>query len=165
LYVGFIGRILLKDFRDVVGDAMFGKRTFLVRHGRRATCALSVGCWTLGTALLVGATPARSTVFVVAECTLSAAAIALVVRLARPLSHRTEERVISAVAILGRTVLTVLFFHLSATHPVVNDLLNAAVTLLTLSLAAQMLWHGPLTPWSDRRLPTLTGWSTSRAST
>ncbi|HZD70438.1 MAG TPA: UbiA family prenyltransferase [Actinomycetes bacterium] len=33
LYVGFIGRIVLKDFRDVRGDALFGKRTFLVRHG------------------------------------------------------------------------------------------------------------------------------------
>src|SRR5207245_2835899 len=38
LYAGFIGRIVLKDFRDVRGDALFGKRTFLVRHGRRATC-------------------------------------------------------------------------------------------------------------------------------
>ena len=34
LYVGFIGRIILKDFRDLRGDALFGKRTFLVRHGR-----------------------------------------------------------------------------------------------------------------------------------
>lgn len=32
LYAGFIGRIVLKDFRDVRGDALFGKRTFLVRH-------------------------------------------------------------------------------------------------------------------------------------
>ena len=50
LYVGFIGRILLKDFRDVRGDALFGKRTFLVRHGRRTTCRLSAVLWTAGTA-------------------------------------------------------------------------------------------------------------------
>jgi 4-hydroxybenzoate polyprenyltransferase len=37
LYAGFIGRIVLKDFRDVHGDRLFGKRTFLVRHGRRWT--------------------------------------------------------------------------------------------------------------------------------
>src|SRR5205085_2049107 len=36
LWVTFVGRILLKDFRDVEGDAMFGKRTYLVRHGRPA---------------------------------------------------------------------------------------------------------------------------------
>ena len=50
LYVGFIGRIVLKDFRDVVGDRLFGKRTFLVRHGRGPTCVLSAGCWVAGTA-------------------------------------------------------------------------------------------------------------------
>ena len=49
LYVGFVGRIVLKDFRDVVGDRLFGKRTFLVRHGRRTTCVLSAACWVGGT--------------------------------------------------------------------------------------------------------------------
>jgi hypothetical protein len=44
LYVGFIGRIMLKDFPDVRGDALFGERTFLVRHGWRATCATTPGC-------------------------------------------------------------------------------------------------------------------------
>ena len=55
LYLGFIGRILLKDFRDVRGDALFGKRTFLVRHGRTATCLFSGGCWILGTVAIVAA--------------------------------------------------------------------------------------------------------------
>jgi 4-hydroxybenzoate polyprenyltransferase len=52
------GRILLKDFRDVHGDAMFGKRTFLVRHGRGVTCAVSACCWTAGTAVILAAAPA-----------------------------------------------------------------------------------------------------------
>ena len=41
LYTGFIARLMLKDFRDVKGDKMFGKRTFLLRHGRFATCYVS----------------------------------------------------------------------------------------------------------------------------
>lgn len=41
LYTGFIARLLLKDFRDVKGDKKFGKRTFLLRHGRVMTCKLS----------------------------------------------------------------------------------------------------------------------------
>lgn len=41
LYTGFIARLMLKDFRDVKGDKMFGKRTFLLRHGRIATCYIS----------------------------------------------------------------------------------------------------------------------------
>src|SRR5215813_11595051 len=57
LYTGFIGRIILKDFRDVRGDALFGKRTFLVRHGRRWTCAFSACCWAAGTGIMVGAVP------------------------------------------------------------------------------------------------------------
>jgi len=41
LYTGFIARLMLKDFRDVIGDEMFGKKTFLLRHGRLATCYVS----------------------------------------------------------------------------------------------------------------------------
>ena len=55
LYVGFIGRILLKDFRDLRGDALFGKRTFLVRHGRAWTCLFSAVCWIAGTVTVVAA--------------------------------------------------------------------------------------------------------------
>jgi 4-hydroxybenzoate polyprenyltransferase len=48
LYLSFAGRIILKDFRDVEGDARFGKRTFLLRHGRLATCRASAGLWLSG---------------------------------------------------------------------------------------------------------------------
>lgn len=41
LYTGFVARLMLKDFRDVKGDKMFGKCTFLLRHGRLATCYMS----------------------------------------------------------------------------------------------------------------------------
>ena len=38
LYLGFMGRLVLKDFRDQYGDALYGKRTMLVRCGRARTC-------------------------------------------------------------------------------------------------------------------------------
>lgn len=41
LYLGFVARVFLKDFRDVKGDSKFGKRTFLLRHGTMATCVVS----------------------------------------------------------------------------------------------------------------------------
>ncbi len=41
LYCGFIGRLFLKDFRDVKGDSAYGKRTFLIRHGVARTCQAS----------------------------------------------------------------------------------------------------------------------------
>jgi 4-hydroxybenzoate polyprenyltransferase len=48
MYVCFVGRILLKDFRDYEGDKKFGKLNFLVRHGPRATCAASATAWIIG---------------------------------------------------------------------------------------------------------------------
>lgn len=51
-FVLFCGRILLKDFRDRKGDAAFGKLTFLLRHGKDATCAMSAFCIALGNMIL-----------------------------------------------------------------------------------------------------------------
>ena len=47
-YIAFMGRILLKDFRDVKGDRKFGKRTFLVRYGTKATIIASSYLWVVG---------------------------------------------------------------------------------------------------------------------
>ncbi len=54
LYVTFIGRVILKDFRDVEGDRQFGKRTFLVRHGQRLTCQVSAAAWLAGDIIIIG---------------------------------------------------------------------------------------------------------------
>ena len=42
LFLFFAARILLKDFRDRAGDAMFGKPTILLRFGKNATCGTSL---------------------------------------------------------------------------------------------------------------------------
>jgi len=57
LVVLFTGRMLLKDFRDRRGDAAFGKRTFLLVHGKRATIATVLVCVLVGDALLVTVLP------------------------------------------------------------------------------------------------------------
>jgi 4-hydroxybenzoate polyprenyltransferase len=41
LFLLFVARIVLKDFRDRVGDALYGKPTILLCFGKRATCAVS----------------------------------------------------------------------------------------------------------------------------
>lgn len=48
MYICFIGRILLKDFRDYEGDKKFGKLNFLVRHGPQKTCIASGAAWIVG---------------------------------------------------------------------------------------------------------------------
>jgi 4-hydroxybenzoate polyprenyltransferase len=53
LYLGFVGRLLLKDFRDVKGDRRHDKLTFLIRHDVKTTCITSgfFGIMSLGVLL------------------------------------------------------------------------------------------------------------------
>ena len=55
LYLIFESRILLKDYRDVVGDAKYGKRTFLLNRGNLATSVTSAICLIIGIVFLVSA--------------------------------------------------------------------------------------------------------------
>ena len=41
MYGHFTSRIILKDHRDVKGDKLHGKKTFLIRHGHRCICLLA----------------------------------------------------------------------------------------------------------------------------
>jgi 4-hydroxybenzoate polyprenyltransferase len=45
LVLGFVARLLLKDFRDVKGDKRHGKITFLLRFGPKVTCLTSGLFW------------------------------------------------------------------------------------------------------------------------
>ena len=112
LYVTFIGRILLKDFRDVRGDALFGKRTFLVRHGRRPTCLFSAVCLAVGAGVLVTGVQHPTVPLVVGYALGTLAMLGLLAALATDLGHRRDESIISALAIVGRGMLLLLLAHL-----------------------------------------------------
>lgn len=163
LYVGFIGRILLKDFRDVRGDALFGKRTFLVRHGRRRTCQLSAACWAVGAGvLLAGAGPLRPSLAVAYGLGV-AAALGLLRALATDRGPRRDEALISATAIVGRGTVLVLLAHLSilgAGWPgLAHDAALAALALVTGGQAWVMARRGP-----RMRTTVPAAWSTSQAA-
>ena len=145
LYVGFIGRIVLKDFRDVVGDRMFGKRTFLIRRGRTVTCGLSAVCWVAGTAGLIVATPGATWWYAAVQVGLAAAAVALVTALVLTSSHRREERIISALAIVGRAGVSAALALLAAGTTRAAAVGVVGVALLSLWLAVEMLRRGPRT--------------------
>jgi 4-hydroxybenzoate polyprenyltransferase len=157
LYVGFIGRILLKDFRDVRGDALFGKRTFLVRHGRRWTCAGSALGWTLGSVAILGVR--RPTVALAAvQVVLIAAALVLLRALAADRGRRGDDALISAIAILGRGSLVTVIAHLSTVDAGWSagaaTALVAAIAVLALGQATTMARWGPA---SRLRVPP--GWA------
>lgn len=61
LTVMFTGRLLLKDYRDVAGDRIIGKQTYLLRHDSRttaATCGVLVATSSVALAALLQTTPA-----------------------------------------------------------------------------------------------------------
>jgi 4-hydroxybenzoate polyprenyltransferase len=150
LYLGFIGRILLKDFRDVRGDAMFGKRTFLVRYGRRWTCVFSAVFWVAGTIVILVEVPGRSGTAYVAPFTVgvcAAFAILLIGGLAADGDPHRDEALISGVAILGRGMIVLLITYLSLLdlqiHPFISFLLMDLLAALVLLQAMSMVRYGP----------------------
>lgn len=137
LYLGFIGRIVLKDFRDVRGDALFGKRTFLVRHGRRTTCGFSAVGWVLGPACLLGVRGLTPTLVVV-EAVLVVVALALLRDLADDRGARQDEWTISALAIVGRAVVLCVVVHIAAVDSGWSaPLVSALVVALAVAFVGQ----------------------------
>ncbi|MFJ5218290.1 UbiA prenyltransferase family protein [Streptomyces sp. NPDC088354] len=148
LYIGFIGRILLKDFRDLRGDALFGKRTFLVRHGRGPTCLFSACCWVIGTTVLIAAArPGPAYALSTGLCL--AGALWLLRALATGPGHRREEALISAVAVVGRGMILLLLAHLSMLQAhwtaLAESAALAALLAVTAGQAATMAKYGPVT--------------------
>ncbi len=147
LYLGFVGRIVLKDFRDVRGDALFGKRTFLVRHGRVWTCRVSATFWGSGAALLVWVRPHATPAYVLGTVAGTVLALVLLHRLASVADRRQEEWLVSALAIVGRGLLVVLLADLAAAtsglSPVLANAVVAGFAVAFGGQALQMRRHGP----------------------
>jgi 4-hydroxybenzoate polyprenyltransferase len=148
LYCGFIGRILLKDFRDVRGDALFGKRTFLVRHGRAATCKLSAVFLVLGVSVLPFVR-ALSPALVAAYLISLSMSLVLLRALVHSTSARRDSAIIAAFAVIGRGMVLTLYAHFAmvAAHWSAAAMVAtlAALTLITVGAARDVLQTGPLT--------------------
>lgn len=112
LYVAFMGRIVLKDFRDEAGDALFGKRTFLVRQGRHRTCAFSAACWIAGTGALVVMAPLPPVLVAVFAAYLACVLYGLYL-LARGEDYVADQVVIAAIAQIGRGMCISVLAHLT----------------------------------------------------
>ena len=147
LYLGFIGRILLKDFRDVRGDALFGKRTFLVRHGRTATCLFSGGCWILGTVAIIATTRQLTIPLAAADILGLAGTVVLLRALDAGAGARRDEAIVAAIAIIGRSMILLLLAHLSMRaagwSPLRYDAVVTGLSGLTAAQVVTMLRHGP----------------------
>jgi 4-hydroxybenzoate polyprenyltransferase len=161
LFLGFIGRILLKDFRDVRGDALFGKRTFLVRYGRASTCAWSAAFWVLGS-VAVGGVRAGAPVLWVAQAGWVAVALMLLRLLSADGGPRRDERLISGVAITGRGMVATTILWLGVVdRGVPVSLASALVGSFVVVLLGQVWTMVRFGPASRLRVPT--SWTAASA--
>lgn len=141
LAVAFVGRLALKDFRDVDGDRLFGKRTLLVRHGRKRVCAFTTAFYALGSVPLLVVTRGNATVMLDAAI-LSLLTIALIARLGRSAQSPDDARTISDVALLGRGQLVLVAIALGQ---VSHSLTAAEATASATALFAATLFSS----WID----------------
>jgi len=107
LYLLFAGRIILKDFRDREGDAAFGKPTFLLKYGKRATCLASLCALSAGDALLVASLADRWWLAALLQLYFVSIAIMLF-RLYRVSNRRDEQVSIGVGARMGNGLLVTL---------------------------------------------------------
>jgi 4-hydroxybenzoate polyprenyltransferase len=147
LYLGFIGRIVLKDFRDVRGDALFGKRTFLVRHGRRPTLVFSAAFVTAGTGVII-AVDGRSLACASMYSALLIPTLLVLRAMSTNEGHRRDENLISASAILGRGLVMVLLMHLATIDAgwktsLPFTMIGAFFVIVTFGQARRMVRFGP----------------------
>jgi 4-hydroxybenzoate polyprenyltransferase len=112
LYITFMGRIVLKDFRDEAGDKLFGKRTFLIRRGRADTCLFSAACWIAGCGALIAVAPLPSAVIGVFVAYLACVLHGLYV-LAGTSDLPTDQVIIGGIAHVGRSMAITLLAHLT----------------------------------------------------
>jgi 4-hydroxybenzoate polyprenyltransferase len=130
LYLLFAGRIVLKDFRDREGDAAYGKPTFLLKYGKRATCLVSTGAICAGDALLVAALAERWWWVAALLQPYVASIMLMLYRLYRVHSRREEQLAIGVGARMGNGLLaTLLGILILANHGA------DWITQLTFSLA------------------------------
>jgi 4-hydroxybenzoate polyprenyltransferase len=102
LYALFAARIVLKDFRDREGDALYGRPTLLLRFGKEATCAVSGVALVVGVVTLVAVVPALAPV-------LGGFGVAigwLLLTLRRAAAGREEQVAIGIGARMGNGLLT-----------------------------------------------------------
>jgi len=102
-----VGRIMLKDFRDREGDAAFGKPTFLLKYGKRATCILSLCAVCAGDGLLVASLADRWWIAALLQPYIASIAIMLY-RLYRVGSRKDEQLSIGVGARMGNGLLATL---------------------------------------------------------
>ena len=109
LFVGFLARLLLKDFRDTIGDKRHGKVTFLLRYGVKATCNTSLACWLLAMMIVAAATASYAVAVTLLIGSLTVGHWITLVRLAE--SPLAQQQLVKAVANAANIAIVIIFVY------------------------------------------------------
>lgn len=135
LCLGFVARLLLKDFRDVKGDKQHGKMTFLLRYGVKTTCVVSGIFWLLAM-LFIGVATSFAIGIILPLAFGTLMVFIWLQELSKPHNLTEQQDLIAAIARAANfAIITILAFLLCQQHP---DL-SAAETKLIPALTGAVL--------------------------
>lgn len=145
LYLLFVGRIILKDFRDRKGDAAHGKKTFLLTYGKGMTIVVSLGAIAAGYLLLITSMYLQVGGVSILLGIFGSAAAAMLWRLKQAEPGRPEQNAIGVGAKMGNggllTVLGLLILHSQAASIEMLWVLTLFFAVLYLSNMIMFLRH------------------------
>lgn len=135
IFLAFMARMLLKDFRDLKGDKKHKKLTFLLRHGVKKTVLLSFLCW-LFAAVAIGIVIKRPGIYLVLAAAFSQVLILLRV-LAYPGNHSEQQAAITFIAKAANALIIMLLAFLLSSHE--RTLTNVQIELIPTVLGLVLL--------------------------
>src|SRR3989338_1194043 len=107
----FFGRIILKDFRDRKGDALYGKPTLLLSYGKSVTCWLSFASIILGNIFLFVGLPTKNPIIFFTLELYLISVLFMLYKLSKVSEHDDEQTAIGIGAKMGNgLLLTILGF-------------------------------------------------------
>lgn len=130
IYLAFVARLLLKDFRDVKGDKKHGKMTFVLRHGVETTCKVSALFWLVALAIVAYAVSFNLGLTAVLLVGLIQALIFLNM-MARTSSIKGHESMVALVAKTANiTLIAILIYYLAQIQVNISSLETNLIILL-----------------------------------
>ena len=150
IYMAFVGRMLLKDFRDVKGDKKFGKKTFLLQYGPDTTCAVSAFLYL--SALLVVIYATNFAWGILLPLVVGMFSILLLLNDLRKIYNiKTQQRIIGFITNAGNFSIAVIFISLILGYGQTFNIFIkeglpafAGIAFLTLNLSKYMMQRSKL---------------------
>jgi 4-hydroxybenzoate polyprenyltransferase len=130
IYLAFVARLLLKDFRDVKGDKKHGKMTFVLRHGVVNTCKTSALFWLIALTIVAYAVSFNIGLTIVLIVALIQALLFLSM-LARSGSIEGHEGMVALIAKSANiTLIAILMYYLAKTQVGISSLATSLIIVL-----------------------------------